>query len=63
MSKQELNSLDDSALFNYFCEETKYHTKNPNGYQYSIRVGNGGLSIFSGDTEELRKKFFKAVRG
>ena len=56
----ELAKLSDSDLFDYFLENAEYSPDSPENSKYSICFGSRHL--FSGDTAELKDKFFKAVR-
>lgn len=58
-SMAQLRELDDEALFNYFTNHARYHSKAPDK-KYVVLCGSSHL--FSDDTADLREQFFAAVR-
>ena len=58
----QLKALNDDQLFDYFVKHSRFNSQSPKNACYSIAVGIRTHALFSGDTGDLREKFFKAVR-
>lgn len=56
----EISTLSDKDLFQYFTEHAKYFPSFSEIGSYAIWFGCGNLTSF--DTQDLWKQFFKAAK-